>query len=97
MDEWNKDAPEIGDDAIDQVYDDTGVHNAAAWTYAAADDSFEVEDAGAVEFETTLGDLDLTALPPQPNTQRGGTTPTKDGGGRPTRVRKPVSRLIPSF
>ena len=24
VDEWNKDVPEIGDDAIEQVYDDTG-------------------------------------------------------------------------
>ena len=64
---------------------------------AAADDAFEVEDAGAVEFEATLGNSDLTTLSPQPNTPRGGTTPTQDGGGRPTGVRKPVSRLVPSF
>ena len=62
-----------------------------------ADDAFEVKDAGAVEFEAVLGNLAPTTLPPQPNTPRGVTTPTQDGGGRPTRVWKPVSRLIPSF
>ena len=56
-----------------------------------------VEDTGAVEFEATLGNLDLTTLLPQPKTPRGVTTPTQDGGGRPTRVQKPVSRLVPSF
>jgi hypothetical protein len=42
VDEWNKDVPEIGDDAIDQVYDDTGVQDEAMWMYPAADDAFEV-------------------------------------------------------
>jgi hypothetical protein len=95
VDEWNEDVPDGGqdggDDAIDQVYDDAGVHD------AMADDAFEVEDAGAVEFEAVFDDSATTTLPPQPKAPRGGTTPTQDGDSRPTRVRKLVSRLIPSF
>ena len=45
VDEWNQDVPEGGDDANDQVYNNAGVHD------AAADDAFEVKDKGAVEFE----------------------------------------------
>jgi hypothetical protein len=86
VDEWNKDVPEIGDDAIDQVYDDKGVHDGAGWTYAAADDAFEVEDTEAVEFEAILDNSGLTTPPPQPKAPRGGTTLTQDGDGRPTRV-----------
>ncbi len=95
VDEWNEDVLDggdnTGDDAIDQVYNNAGVHN------ATADDAFEVKDAGAAEFEAVLGNSAPTTLPPQPKALRGGTTPTQDGDGRPTRVLKPVSRLVPSF
>ena len=79
VDEWSKDVPEIGDDAMDQVYKNAGVHN------AAADDAFEVGDAdgyeytGAVEFEAIFGNFYLATLPPQPNTPRVVTKPTQDG------------------
>lgn len=94
VDEWNKDIPTEGDDAIDQnVYEpDTGVYEATE-----VDEAFEVEEAGDVEFEPTSGHSDLTTPPPPPNTPRGVTAPTQDDGGRPTRIRKPVSRLVPSF
>ncbi len=64
---------------------------------ATADNAFEVEDARAVEFEAVLDNSGTTTLPPQPKAPRGGTTPTQDGGSRPTRVWKPVSRLVLSF
>ncbi len=94
VNEWNKDIPTEGDDAIDQdVYEpDTGVFKATE-----VNEAFEVKEAGHVEFEPTLGDSNLTTLPSQPNTPRGVTTPTQDDGSRPTRIRKPVSRLVPSF
>ena len=57
---------------------------------AAADDAFEAEEARNVEFEPILGSSD-------PITPAGATTPTQDGSGRPIRVQKPVSRIIPSF
>jgi hypothetical protein len=66
VDEWNKDVPEIGNDAIDQVHDDTGVHDKSTCTYAAANDAFEVEDTEAVEYEAILDNSGLTTLPPQP-------------------------------
>lgn len=51
-----------------------------------------------VQFEPTLGNSELITLPPQV-TPRGATTTatTHDGGGRPPRDRRPVSRLIPCF
>ena len=55
-----------------------------------ADESFEAKEAGDAEFEPIWGSSD-------PITPAGVTTPTQDGGGRPIRVRKPVSRLVPSF
>ena len=64
---------------------------------ATADKAFKVKDKGAVEFEAVLGNLGPTTLPPQPKAPRGGTTPTQDGNGRPTRFRKPISRLVLSF
>ncbi len=96
VDDWNDNVqadggPDGGDDAIDQVHEDAGVHD------ATADDAFEVEDERAVEFEAVLDNSGSTTLPPQPERPEGGTTPTCKSDGRPTRVRKPVSRLIPSF
>jgi hypothetical protein len=100
VNEWNKDVPEIGDDAIDQVYDDTGVQYEATWMNPAAEDAFEVKDTKAVEFEAVLDYSGLTTLPPQLKAPRGGAAataaPAQDGDSRPTRVRKPVSRLVPS-
>ena len=88
-----QDVLEIGDDAIDQYVceSDTGVYK------AAADEAFEAKEARDVECEPISGNSDLTTLLPQPITPTGVTTPTQDGGGRPTRVWKPVSRLVPSF
>ena len=57
---------------------------------AAADEACEAKEAGDVEFEPILGSSN-------PITPAGVTTPTQDGGGRPIRVCKPASRLIPSF
>ena len=57
---------------------------------AAANDAFEAKEAGDVEFEPILGSSD-------PITPAIETTPTQDGGGRPIRVCRPASRLIPSF
>jgi hypothetical protein len=45
------------------------------------------------EYLVPDGHFELTTLPPQVPPQ----TTTQDGGGRPTRDRKQVSRLIPSF
>ena len=50
-----------------------------------------------MEFEPIAGNPDLTALLPQTITPTGVTTSMQVGGGRPTRVQKPVSRLVPSF
>ena len=90
VDEWNNDIPEIGNDAIDQDV-------AEATDYNIIDTEKAVFEAGEMEFQPTLGNLELTTLPPQPKAPRGVTTPTQDAAGRPTRDRKPVSRLIPSF
>jgi hypothetical protein len=80
VDEWNKDIPTEGDDAIDQnVYEpDTGVYEATEADEAYEPDT-EVKEAGDVEFEPTS------------------VQPTQNDGGRPTRIRKPVSSLVPSF
>jgi hypothetical protein len=96
VDDWNNDVqadydPDGGDDAIDQVYEDTGVHD------ATADDAFEVKNERAVEFEAVLDNSGSTTLPPQSDRPTGGTTPTRKSNGRPIRVRKPVPRLILSL
>jgi hypothetical protein len=54
------------------------------------EDAFEVETAQAVEFETVQDDSGSTS-------PREESTPAQESNGRPIRVRKPVSRLIPSF
>ena len=59
--------------------------------------AFEAKEAGDVEFKPISGSSDLTALLPQPITPEGVTTLTQDGGGRPIRVWKPISMLVPSF
>ena len=96
MDEGNKDVPTDGDKAIDQeVEPDTGVYKATE----AVDVDYDSVEAGKEAYEQFLGNLDLTTIPPQPITPKGVTlTPAKkDGGGMPTRDRKPISRLVPSF
>ena len=90
VDDWNDDVPTNGDDAIDQDV-------AGATDYNIIDTDKAVFEAGEMEFEPVLGNLDLTTLPPQPKAPREVTTPPQNAAGRPTRDRKPVSRLIPSF
>ena len=87
MDEWNKDVLENGDNFINQY---VGKSDAGVYEAAAADEAFEAEQAGDVEFEPISGSSD-------PITPAGVTTPAQDGGGRPIRVCKPVSRLFLSF
>ena len=88
-----QDVLEIGDDAIDQYVckSDTGVHN------AAADEAFGVDEVGDWEVEPISGNVDHATLLPHPTTTARVITPTQDGSVRPTRVRTPVSRLIPRF
>ena len=52
---------------------------------------------GSWEVEPISGNVDHATLLPHPTTTAGVTTLTQDGGSRPTRVWKPVSRLVPSF
>jgi hypothetical protein len=87
VDEWNKDVLENGDNAIEQY---VGKSDAGVYKAAVADDAFEAKEAEDVEFEPILGSSD-------PITPAIETTPTQDGRGRPIRVCKPVSRLVPSF
>jgi len=90
VDDWNNDVLTNGNNAFDQDV-------AGATEYNIIDTDEAVFEAGEMEFEPVLGNLDLTTLPPQPKAPRGVTTPPQNAAGRPTRDRKPVSRLIPSF
>jgi hypothetical protein len=90
VDDWNDDVPYIGNDAIDQDV-------AEATDYNIIDTAEAVFEAGEMEFQPTLGNSDLKTLQTQPEAPRGVALPTQDGGGRPTRVQKPVSWLVPSF
>ena len=74
VDEWNDDVLEIGNDAIDQDV-------AEATDYNIIDTAEAVFEAGEMEFQPTLGNLELTTLPPQPKAPRGVTTPPQDAAG----------------
>jgi hypothetical protein len=90
VDEWNQDVPGYsggGDDTIEQDATEevinilTDQETTATVTDAAGEFDFDVPTSGTVIF------------PPLPNTQRG----VPHDGGRPTRVRKLVQKLVPIF
>ena len=68
-DDPNSEVPEIGDDAINQDVAETTDYN-------IIDTAEAVFEAGEVEFQPNLGNLDLTTYRPQPKAPRGVTTPT---------------------
>jgi hypothetical protein len=87
VDEWNDmDVPRNFEEVPDGG-DDT---DQAYKDTGVRNNAFEVEEAEAVEFEPVSDNLGTATLPPQ-------STPTRESDGRPIRVRKPVSRLVPSF
>jgi hypothetical protein len=101
VDEWNKDVPADGDDTINQAKgnnynSDTGVIDEEMKLEPTKDSSDTgVQDYGHFDIE---GHEDGHFEPATfPNPSASPTMTTHDGGGRPTRIRKPVSRLIPSF
>jgi hypothetical protein len=87
VDEWNDMDVPRNHEGVPEGGDDT---DQAHEDRGVPESAFEVETAQAVEFETVQEDSGSTS-------PREESTPAQDSNGRPIRVRKPVSRLIPSF
>ena len=92
VDKWNQDVPGDlggGDKAIEQHATET-VNDRAADREATAT-ATAMDAVGEFDFEVPISGNVIT--PQQTNTLGG----VPQVGGRPTRVRKPVQRLVPSF
>ncbi len=92
VDEWNKVPGDLGggDDTIKQ-HDTEGTVNDRASEREAAAMAAATAAVGELDLQVSISGTVIT--PREPNTPGG----VPQVGGRPTRVRKPVQRLVPSF
>jgi len=98
VDEWNKDVPKYGDNIINQVAGNNDNSDAGVPVHLEPinndSDTGVPDDSHKNGLFENDGHFEPITLP-TPSASPSATT--QDGGGRPTRVRKQVSRLIPSF